>query len=538
VLDLQGSLGQESLRESIYLPLRPPAPRQEISQGGFFEPGKSVEIKVPATWIQGTGKLHLTLASQPTLQFGANLEYLLNYPYGCVEQTTSTSFPLLYLEDIFSLTRQGETKRKVGPYVEAGIRRLSLMQTSSGGLAMWPGGTTAYPWGTAYAAHFLTEAHKAGYRVPASLLDGVTKYLQSLVQKVSSGSDPEDVYQREVRAYAAYVLALSGKLAPALISHLGENSARLTPTERCFVAAAFQLLGKRETASALLSGKLKFQERDRDTGFGLHSRVRDEAIYLTVLLEVDPDSSEIPVLVESLTASSQSGGWATTHENGYALLALGKYASGFRAAENLTLTGIVQEGGVERLRFADTREARLTLERDRETVLFLTTQGSGRWFYCWRSEGIPEKLDFPVIAQGLDVQRKLLDTEGKPLEKNSLRQGDLVWVEITLQGKHAYQNIVVQELLPSGLEAENPRLTPAVGFSWLGETAPLKPEYLDVRDDRIEFFVNLPDAGVHKLYYGMRAVSPGRFFVSPVQASCMYHPFLKAQSGSGRLEVK
>jgi uncharacterized protein YfaS (alpha-2-macroglobulin family) len=94
-------------------------------------------------------------------------------------------------------------------------------------------------------------------------------------------------------------------------------------------------------------------------------------------------------------------------------------------------------------------------------------------------------------------------------------------------------NVVVQSLLPAGLEVENPRLATTERLDWMAEET-LMEGHQDLRDDRILVFTNLDGNGWKTRYSVLRAVTPGRFALPPVQAEAMYHPGLR---GGGALEA-
>ena len=577
-LEIQARLGEETMCETIYLPLRPPTPQMQEHGCGTLELGKTTELSLPTPWLPGTGQLTLSLSQHPNLQLKSNLDYLLDYPYGCVEQTTSRSFSLLYLDTLLPMTTgQHDQDRSARKYVEAGIARLSLMQTSSGGLAMWPGGYTAYPWGTIYASHFLAEAKQAGYRVSEQQLNHLTTYLKNLAfspakvvkayyrDEESEGDEgdvtedegrnpeaqsqaqpqttvsqtPQDEAHQELQAYAFYVLTLLNKVSLSQLPSFMQDQQRLGNTARCFAAATLARLGKVSAAEKLLGDYLEVKTKadERETGGNLHSAVRDQAIYLNTLLDLGSGSPKVEQLVAVLLASAQRQAWHTTQENGYGLLALGKYAAQFYQAQNVLLTGKIMAGDQELKTFDQVKTVTATAPIAGNLQLSLVTQGSGKAFYTWSSSGIMPPNLVKDVDDGLKIRRRILDQDGKPQDLKQIRQGDTVWVELTLQGNAAYQNLALQELLPSGFEAENPRLTRTNDLEWHDQTAVLAPEYLDVRDDRLDLFVNLPSASSYKFYYAMRAVFCGKFYLAPAQVHCMYHPFLKSNHGATWLEV-
>jgi len=117
------------------------------------------------------------------LSFPQGLDYLEHYPYGCLEQTTSALFPLVYLGDIGQQIAPGVFEpERIATKVEAGMTRLIGMQTANGGLSMWPGYRDAWPWGSVYAAHFVVEAEKRrilrAARIPKTIVGLRTQHPQ------------------------------------------------------------------------------------------------------------------------------------------------------------------------------------------------------------------------------------------------------------------------------------------------------------------------------------------------------------------------
>ena len=69
------------------------------------------------------------------MDFTKRLAYLIRYPHGCVEQTTSSVFPQLFLADIFDLN--SKKKKEIQSNIENGINRLSHFQQTNGGMSYW-----------------------------------------------------------------------------------------------------------------------------------------------------------------------------------------------------------------------------------------------------------------------------------------------------------------------------------------------------------------------------------------------------------------
>jgi uncharacterized protein YfaS (alpha-2-macroglobulin family) len=133
-----------------------------------LRPGETWNAAYAAIGINGTNKASVEVASIPPLNLGKRLKYLIAYPHGCVEQTTSSGFPQLYLGQLLDLTprQKAETDRNI----KLTINRLNGFRVQNGGLSYWPGWGADDEWGTNYAGHFMLAAQAKGYSLPAGFL--------------------------------------------------------------------------------------------------------------------------------------------------------------------------------------------------------------------------------------------------------------------------------------------------------------------------------------------------------------------------------
>ncbi len=338
MVTLQVALGAEQYTEDIEMAVRPPAGRIAVAGAGSVSAGQQAELRFPSTWLPGTAQQELLCSGMPTLELAGGLDYLLRYPYGCIEQTTSASFPLLYLADLAAQLRPGSIgHEETGHFVQAGIQRILSMQLSNGGFGMWPGSNEPWDWGSVYATHFLAEATRAGYLVPSERLGLACDYVRGLLSKRVDSND--DLQQR---AYACLVLAAAGKPEHGWLARLQEQRALLGTAAQANLAAALAAAGRRRDAGAFLSSVEAGGDQRPRRAFGscLSSTVRDQALLLSAWLELDPDNPTIPALVRRLEMANVNGRWYTTHENALALMALGKYAR-VQAAKQKPFTGAV-----------------------------------------------------------------------------------------------------------------------------------------------------------------------------------------------------
>jgi hypothetical protein len=529
-ITIKAKLGKFSSAKSVQLPVRPPLAYQtKMGSGKLDAPGKKY-IDIPGNWLRSTANYSLAVMPYPSLKFAGGLKYLVNYPYGCIEQTTSSVYPLLYLKDIAAIVdSKNYSPTMIDSYIEEGIKRVLAMQTYSGGFAMWPGYQKSYKWGSIYATDFLVEADKAGYSVPEKRKDKALNYLKKLLSK-----DSKEV-SLDLKTYAAFVLAKSGRLKQSWVRRLQEEKDKLLSSSRFYLAASLSFLGDSEAVADILGKGIKNNQVKRDSGGFLRSYVKENAIALSVYLDIAPGHRMVPILVKRLEKSMQNGNWGTTQNNAQALLALGKYARQL-TTQTADYSGSISVGKNMIADFDDQTEAKLEAIDLGGKEVAIDIQGEGRAYYWWSAEGVPASGRQKEVDSGIKVRRTLFKKDGTKLAVNTIKQGDIVIVGIEIDAEFAYQNLIVEDLLPACFEIENPRLASTEFVGWLEDDA-FEPDHIDIRDDRLLLFTDLDKTGNNQFYYAARAVTKGDFVLPAITASCMYDPTIKSINGRGRVSV-
>jgi len=477
----------------------------------------------------------------PLVQFSGKLEHLLHYPYGCLEQTTSSAFPLIYVGDIAKALDPALFDPKKGRadpavLVQAGLSRVATMQLPSGGFTLWPGGQETHLWGSVYATHFIVEARRAGHPVSDSLHRNALGWLAGEVK--AKGTYGSEELQRTV--YGLYVLARAGKPDLGTMDFIRQKHAKELPAEsRALLAAAYASTGNPRATQTLTASVGAVEEIQRQTGGNFNSAIRNRALLLLALLDAAPKSPQIPQLVDRLARDAQStqGYWWTTQEESFTLLAIGQFLQ--RQAKLPPYSGTVFVGGKPTAKFTNKTIA-LPPIQGTEPIRLQMNAGykGGSAFYSVLTRGVQKDDAFQPANAGLEIQREILDRDGGALDLNNVRQGDLVVIRTKVRSVSGpVQNVAIVNLLPSGLEVENPRLQTTEQLPWVTD-ANLQPAYMDLRDDRILLFADLPADSWQTFYTLVRAVAPGRFRLPPVQVEAMYNPALRATGERGTMEVK
>ena len=226
--------GADSSEASFELANRPGQPLTTRYGAGSVADNDSAVVDLPGGWVAGTDELLLQTSSLSAVQFRRNIDYLVRYPYGCVEQTTSRLFPLLYFNDLTRFV-QPDLFGTRGPdyFIQEGIQKLATMARDDGSFSFWPGSDRYHLWSSVYAGHFLLEARAAGYTVDDRLYDRILGYLKRVAR--TTHQNPSEI---GARLYAAYALAQVDELERKVA-----NTLKRLPLDALSVESKFLLAG-------------------------------------------------------------------------------------------------------------------------------------------------------------------------------------------------------------------------------------------------------------------------------------------------------
>ncbi len=522
---LEGADEDLSAVSTASFPVRPAAALHCLVDLKRIGAGETLRLPEPPSLLPGTARRTIQVSPKPAVQLGPALEELIDYPYGCVEQTSSQLFSLLYAGDILGPQRAPLIREMV----RAGIARLWSMQTNSGGLSYWPGGTSSYRWGTAYAASCLLEARAAGHKVDPRFARELAKYLAGRL-------DPGDGHalDHNTKALICRVLATFGDPPHGRMAQLAEQKDKLDLAGRAHLAGAFWAAGRKDRARDVLPKQAPGLSVPTTTGGRITSQVRQEAVLLSVLLEIDQDNTMIAPLAARLDKARRNGRWGSTLENAAAIAALSRYQA-ISDREEPEFTGSIRLGDGEPIRFDHTKGVSHRFEGTAGPVEIISA-GKGTIYVAAASEGLAKKGVVEPYHRQLTVERRWLDRAGKPVDPQQLRVGDLVHVRITVRSPREVCNVAIVDALPAGLEVENPRLASSAALGPNPLFATDTASHVEFLDDRVVLFCR-SRREKQVFGYALRATTAGRFDLPPVQASCMYDPAIASLGRGGRVKV-
>ncbi len=516
-------------RSVAALPIRPATALHTLVELKALPAGQQDRIELPDVFVKGTAQTTISVSARPSVELEAALEEQIRYPYGCVEQTSSRLLSLVYASRVLGPSRAAP----IDDMVKAGIAKLWSMQTRSGGIGYWPGDPVASLWGTAYAASCLLEARNAGYEIDPRFTGDLAKYLESRLRATE-----EETPDINTRALICRVLAVFGPPPHGWMARLAEQKDQLDIAGLAHLAEAFHAAGDKGKALLLLPAEPPQGAIVITTSGRLTSQVQQEAVWLSALLEIEPNHPMTAPLAASVSNARSNGQWGSTLNNAAAIAALSRYQA-LTSRDQAEFTGTIEAPGSGTVHFSHKEPATLELrdatgsaEADHSPVL--SSEGRGTVYVVVMSRGLIRDNRIQPYQRQLSVERRWTNRRGEPVDANDLAVGDLVQVEITIKTTGAtVHNIAIVDALTGGMEVENPRLATSVPT---GESEGDEPDHVEFLDDRVVLFCTAgPQPSTFK--YALRVIAAGEFALPPIQASCMYDDSVACLGTAGRVRV-
>ncbi|WP_394748297.1 alpha-2-macroglobulin family protein [Spongiimicrobium salis] len=456
----------------------------------------------------GSNVAQIELSTLPPMNFSGRMKYLIRYPHGCVEQTTSAAFPQLFLTSIFDI--DGTKKRKIQDHISNAITRLGNYQLPNGGFSYWPGQNAANDWGTTYAGHFLLEAEKKGYVLPIGFKSAWVRYQRQLAKQWRISGNNSDLAQ----AYRLYTLALSGNAEIASMNRLRETPS-LSNEAKFRLAAAYSSIGQADVARQLLrNASLNFDSnRHQYATYGSADRNRAMALETYVLLG---DKAKSQQMAKVIAQRLNEKNWMSTQSTSYCLLAMAKFA------ELVGGKGIQASIGLDGKK-QPIKTARTLAERELEIKkgtnnLSISNEGDHTLYVRIINSGILPVGEEKEVRRNLSISRSFKGRNGKIFAITELSQGTDFIAEVTIKNTtgNTIKDVALTEIFPSGWEIVNTR------FTDFGSFAQNDASYTDVRDDRASFYFDLKQGESKTFRILLNASYLGTYYLPGVQGEAMY----------------
>ena len=536
--------GNETAKYEIEIDVRSPNPKVTDIVEAVVEPGKEWNPNFTFNGMEGTNKVTVEVSSIPSINLDYRLKYLIQYPHGCIEQTTSAVFPQLYLSNIMEL--DNNFKREISANIKEGIDRIQLFQTAEGGFSYWPGMNETNEWGTNYAGHFLMEAESKGYRIPTGLKSNWIKFQQRAarnwrgVATSSSNSENYDYgfqqYDDLTQSYRLYTLALAKSPELGSMNRLRE-SPNLSVAARWRLAAAYQLAGQNDVAEKLIAGASTTIPKYTELSYTFGNDVRDKAMILEVLSLLNK-KAKAATLMKDIAKELNQENWMSTQTTAYCLLSIGKYLGTTPTDKTMKFTYTLNGGAaISKSTQIPVYKSEIDVKKlSKSGKMNFKNNGAGVVYAKIVLEGIPATGDQSEVSNNVALAINYFEMNGKKLDVSRIEQGTdfIAEVSITNTGTRGYlSEMALTQIFPSGWEIHNARMDEFASAAVQSDYA----TYQDIRDDRVYSYYNIAANKTKVFRFKLNASYLGKFYLPTISTEAMYDNSINARVAGRWVEV-
>ncbi|WP_193755510.1 alpha-2-macroglobulin [Psychromonas sp. psych-6C06] len=532
------------------LPVRATQASEFQSHKALLMPGDSLLLPPNALdpLTDASKKLQLSVSVSPNLDASAHWQYLTQYPYGCLEQTTSKSRPFASVlsEDGQSTSINGVSVESIQQKAQGAIARYSELQRADGSFGLWSKTSVEQHWLTAYATEFLYDLKAKGVAVPEEMLTKANKRLQSYLSsrarhRVKTWSSDPQHYEAAYRAYAAYVLAKQNKVTLGPLRDIAEKDipAAIGKLPAVHLGLAMLMTGSEKEGNAIITQALSNKRGDQYLGdYG--SELRDNAMVLNALLNASSVNAEIKrsalALIPEIVSAMHQQMWLSTQERSAILLLDMTIKQQYQDKPwqiDLSLNDSktsLQESG----------EYHHNIEVVAGSATQIKNVGEQAVYASFDWTGIKKEPDYD-INQGIKVTTEnfiVKNNSALKIEDNStLTSGALLLTRIQIRSEERVPDALLVNFMPAGVELENQNLNSSLKLKDIdieGENIAVTADidHQEYRDDRYVAALDLPAKKIQTLYVLSRAVNPGEYVFPAARVESMYKPALYGVGGS------
>lgn len=566
-LSVTSASGLKIVRESV-LQVQPPVPVERDVRRAKLEPGGT--FKLEPGWIEkyfkASASVSLTVSNKPPLNVNRLVQGLLDYPYGCLEQTTSAAYPHVFIDEAAAKAAglKPRSREERAQFIEGAIGRLAGMQKANGGFTLWGDGPYEV-WLSAYVVGFLQDARMQGFTVPEGLYKNAQDWLLQQLQqapnrfpslpkpvKADAASAPvaafserdytliRDSHQRFAEmAHVGYMLARDQKAPLAMLRYLHDqvrDRAR-SPLPLVHLSIALKLMGDEARARVALEDAMQrpYGIQSKRYGWGEEwlgdygSVSRDLAMSYALLSRHDIKHPRRENLLFDLADRLGGRNYYSTQER-LSLFLAARAAGGDASAE---WTALLKSGESNQAISSKTTEQRSFDAAALAKGVSLASQHKETLFVEVEVQGYPVKAPAPR-ADVIELKRDWFEADGRAWNGRPLKVGDMLIVRVQARSKARIEDALVIDRVPAGFEIENLNLAQGpkaeefrVGNVNVAEAMnDPRIKHREFRDDRYVAAARLEPHWL-TVFYMVRVVSPGRFVVPAAFAEDMYRPELR-----------
>lgn len=485
------------------------------------------------------GEMEIRFTPSLAAALNASLDDMIDFPYGCAEQTMSRFLPAVaVLHATRALGLPPPPRASLIPEItQASLQRLANMQYHAGGWGWWANDTPD-AWMTAIVLEGLAEAKRRGVSVHPRMIRAATEW--------AVGELRSNKWSSSARIYLSYAVSM---FDPGAVKGLLAGLEPTSASDFARLAMAWFNVGDRGKAVEAIEKMKSLAEARgqvaRWKGGLFEWGAEATAHCLRAMLLVTPDDPMVEAAARGLLSSRTGSSWNTTRETAYVVLALTEFMARHATPLEDTNVRIVVNGRA----IADASLTGAELGRDlvfkvparslRKGKNVVSIQRSSAGLGACALTVREVTAQAPKSNPGLIVRREFYTLEATRLTDGSLALrpsrepvhrfdvGEVVACEVDVDVDNGMHWVQVDVAVPSNLRVMEP-----FGETWVdGWTMVWNRRVVSM------FRTYLPP-GTHSFTIRFRATSGGTAVALPAILLNMYDPAVRAYSSQVSLEVR
>lgn len=505
---------------------------------------RSFGVKLHPDSDRNKTEIELSIASSLMGTLPDAMEYLIQYPYGCVEQTTSRLVPALIAKKNPELFKEALEGKKIDDIINEGLKKLKTLQGSDGGWGWW-GESVSDPFVTAYVAGYLREAGQLGYKVNEQMLVRAKNFFERGYYYSADGDKEIPYNKREDAVAMTYALAmLDSEKGKQKLDNLDGLSADVL----AFAVLANLKNGYTESKTNGLDRLMFIAEKQGDGAFwqgGSKTRFgstdASTALAVRAMVLGGGDQNLMIESVRYLAGNRKKNYWSNTFATAQVIEALVAFSNAQQESDaNYEYTVLVdgkeaRKGKMLKFNQTDVIKIPAISIKENGSNVAIKKIGEGKLYATLATNDFRTDRNAGKKDNGIKVAREYIDSRGAGYP---IGVGDMIEVKISVNGLKANENYaVIKDELPSGMIPINTQLNneQEEGDRFSDQFNLFGKEFTP---NGIIIYLDGVGEGNHAYSYRARVISAGEFTAPPATASLMYSPEIYGRSDAPTVKIE
>ena len=534
-IDIGVKSGNKGMEESTEIAINYPNPYESKSSIYSLKPGESKTFKISPKGFVEAYQSQIQVSGFKIPKFLEYASDLIQYPYGCLEQTTSATFGQLYLDELLVLSPQLQKQRK--EYLEAGVQRILSMYNGRGNFNYWQNGYYD-TWADLYAGNFLIEFQRK--EKSSQNNEVINAWMNKLNSSANDWtfSETKDNYYSEnqylVQAYRLFILAKAGKPAKSAMNRFINVVRSENSLVWYLLAATYQISGfesKAKEFAKMAEEKMKSNDQNNNYDYYYHGQ-QSKMAQIVECMSYLPDQKKNMTGVFSDLTDQMNKSWLSTYTKGYAFLATYKMYGNLKNLNQKVSFKVNNNGKNEEVMLKPGQSWDVKSSAEVKSLVVSNT-GGAEIFINQFERFIDKNVVKEKSESDLNTHITYYNSSKGNTGLDNLSLGDDITVSIQVKNPsiYRYEHLALNYRVPSGFELINPRVN--------NESYAVKDvNYQDFRDDRVYSFFELAPGQSLTLNFKVKAAFKGDFYLPVTQCEHMYRGDIYSRSGSGRVVIR